>query len=64
MTCHTCTESAKSVDLALDDEELRRRLAELQTFEDCDILIEQLVAAEKVRYGEYASHEDTPGGHH
>jgi hypothetical protein len=64
MTCNTCTEAAKAVALALDDDELRRRLAALVTFEDCDTLIENLHWDEVERYGYYASREDVPGGHH
>src|SRR5450631_3125996 len=57
MTCKCCTEAAKAVELALDDEELYRRLAALKSFEDCDALIEQLVAAENAHYGEYLARE-------
>jgi hypothetical protein len=64
MTCKTCTAAAKAVDLALDDEELYHRLAALQTFEDCDLLIENLHWSEVERYGAYDYHMDTPGGHH
>ena len=44
-----------TVDLVLDDEELYRKLAALQTFEDCDELIRALHASELVHYGEYPS---------
>jgi hypothetical protein len=53
MTCKSCTEAAKAVDLALDDEELYHRLAGLETFEDCDALIAQLREDEIDHYGEY-----------
>ena len=55
MTCKQCVTPAKSVDLAIDDEALRRNLAALQTFEDCDELIRALHASELVHYGEYPS---------
>jgi hypothetical protein len=58
MPCSCCTEAAKAVDLALDDEALYRRLAALKSFEDCDLLIENLHWSEVDRYGEYASHTD------
>jgi hypothetical protein len=58
MSCSCCTKAAKAVDLALDDEALYRRLAALKSFDDCDTLIEQLVAAENAHYGEYPARED------
>jgi hypothetical protein len=64
MTCKNCTEAAKAVDLALDDEELYHRLAELKTFDDCDTLIENLHWTEVEHYGEYAASEDLTGLYH
>jgi hypothetical protein len=64
MTCKCCTEAAKAVDLALDDEALYRNLAALQTFDDCDALVVQMQLSELAIYGGFASHEDVPGGRH
>jgi hypothetical protein len=64
MTYKQCVTTDFAVDLALDDEALYRNLAALQTFEDCDELIEMLHVSEFVHYGAYAYHVDTPGGHH
>jgi hypothetical protein len=55
MTCKQCTATAKSVNLAVDDEALYRNLAALQTFEDCAELIEMLHVSELVHYGNYPS---------
>jgi len=55
MTCKQCTQAAKSVNLALDDEELYHRLSALRTFEDCAELIRMLHASELVHYGDYPS---------
>jgi hypothetical protein len=64
MTCHTCTQAAKAVDYALDDEELHRSLAALRTFDDCATLIEQLHVSELKHYGPYAACEDLTGMYH
>ena len=64
MTCKTCTAAAKSVDLALDDEELYHNLAALQTYTDFANLIAKLESSELAHYGAYDYHVDTPGGHH
>jgi hypothetical protein len=47
--------TAPSVNLAIDDEALYRKLAALRTFEDCDELIRALHVSELVHYGEYPS---------
>ena len=60
MTCKQCTAAAEATELALDDEELYHRLAALRTFEDCDLLIENLHWSEVERYGEYPSSAVVP----
>ena len=62
MTCKQCTaiDRIRGLDLALDDDMLYRKLAALQTFEDCDELIRALHASELVHYGEYPSSAVVP----